>query len=148
MARQRDMIWKRKLERIPMVKSVRSPFPYSIDCHESLEQAAAMMESHAIRHLPVMERGELVGVVSARDLSRATKSDRQVEDVAHLEVYVVDLSTPLDRVLLHMARGHIDAALVVKKERLVGIFTLTDACKQFSDCLQAILPSGKGDEAA
>ena len=137
-----------KLERIPKVKSVMSPFPYSIDCRDSLEEAVAMMESHEIRHLPVMDKGKPVGVISARDLSRATKKDRRVEDVAHLEAYVVDLSTPLDRVLRHMARGHIDAALVVKKERLVGIFTLTDACKQFSDCLQAIFPSGKGNEAA
>ncbi len=142
------MIWKRKLKRIPPVKLAMTPFPFSIDCSDSLENAAEMMESHSIRHLPVMDRGKPVGVVSARDLSRAGKEQRQVGDVAHLEAYVVDLSTPLDRVLAHMAHGHLDAALVVKSGRLVGIFTLTDACREFSDCLQAFFPSGGGDEAA
>jgi acetoin utilization protein AcuB len=142
------MIWKRKLKRIPKIKSVMSPFPYAIDRRHSLGDAAEMMQAHKIRHLPVIDRGKPVGVISARDLSRATKKDRRVEDVAHLEAYVVDLSTPLDRVLFHMAEKHLDAAIVVKKERLVGIFTLTDACKQFADCLQGFFPPGSGNEAA
>ena len=142
------MIWKRKLKRIPKVKSVMSPFPYSITSIESLDRAAEMMASHGIRHLPVVDDERLVGVISARDLSRAGEGARSVRDVAHLEAYVVDLSTPIDRVLLHMAEEHIDAALVVKKGRLVGIFTFTDACQQFAECLQAFFPSAGGDEAA
>ncbi len=142
------MIWKRKPKRIPPVKMAMTPFPFSIDSSDPLERAAEMMESHNIRHLPVMARGKPVGVVSARDLARASKEQRQVEDVALLEAYVVDLSTPLDRVLAHMAHEHLDAALVVKEGRLVGIFTLTDACREFSECLQAFFPAGGGDEAA
>lgn len=142
------MIWKGKRQRVPNVKAVMTPFPYSIDTGDSLDRAAEMMTEHAIRHLPVMENGKPVGVVSRRDLSRASERQRRVGDVAHLEAFVVDLRAPLDRVLLEMARGHHDAALVVKGDRLVGIFTLTDACKQFAACLRAFYPASGGDEAA
>ena len=106
------MTWSRKRKAVPRVKSVMTPFPYSIDLDETLDRAQEMM------------------------------------DLVHLETYVVDLSTPLDAVLLHMAREHIELALVVKEERLAGIFTLTDACKQFAECLRALYPPGGGDEAA
>ena len=141
------MGWK-NLKRVPKVKSVMTPFPYSISSDETLARAEEMMASHEIRHLPVMKDKKTVGVVSARDLARAGKEQRTVGDVAHLEAFVVDLSTPLDRVLVHMANNHIDAALVVKMDRLVGIFTLTDACRQFAECLQAIFPPSDGNEAA
>lgn len=142
------LIWKGKRDHLPEIKAVMTPFPYWIGSGDSLEKAAKMMKEHDIHHLPVVAEGKPVGVVSQRDLSRAGREHRRVEEVAHLEVCVVDLSTPLDRVLLQMARGHHDAALVVKGDRLVGIFTSTDAFQQFSDCLRAFYPSGSGDEAA
>lgn len=142
------MNWKKKRQRLPKLKAVMTPFPYSIDTGDTLERAAEMMAEHAIRHLPVMADGKPVGVVSRRDLARAGQGQERVGDVAHLEAYVVDLRAPLDRILLEMARGHHDAAVVVKGDRLVGIFTLTDAFEQFAACLRAFYPSGGSDEAA
>jgi len=40
----------------------------------------------------------------------------------------VDLNTPLDRVLYEMADRQVDATLVVRKGKLVGVFTVMDAC--------------------
>jgi len=37
---------------------------------DSVRQALQLMEQHHIRHLPVLEDGHLVGVVSARDFTR------------------------------------------------------------------------------
>ncbi len=62
--------------------------------------------------------------------------------------YVVELSEPLDIVVLHMARQRIDSALVVKNERLVGIFTMTDACRFLGGLLRSLFPRGQGDDAA
>ena len=54
------------MKEIPQVKSVMTPFPYSIDLHEPLARARAIMTEHGFHHLPVMREGELVGVVSDR----------------------------------------------------------------------------------
>ena len=60
----------------------------------------------------------------------------RVRDVTLPDVYVVDLSTPLDEVLSHMARSHLSCALVRKGARLVGVFTTTDACRLFGEFLR------------
>ena len=60
----------------------------------------------------------------------------------------MDLSEPLDRVLSKMARLQVGSVLVVKEDRLAGIFTVTDACRSFAECLRAQFPGEGGDEAA
>ncbi len=141
---------------IPPIMQVMTPFPYSIEAGAGLEKALAMMGEHDFRHLPVVEGGELVGVVSEREILRAAEGRRgkkaeeqlSVRDVALLDAYIVGLLEPLDSVVEHMAREHLGAALVVKDGRLAGIFTITDACQWFAEFLRARFPSEKGDDAA
>src|SRR5262249_33964004 len=42
--------------------------PFTIDANASWTTAADLMVKHAIRHLPVVEEGRLVGMLSVRDL--------------------------------------------------------------------------------
>ena len=49
---------------------------------------------------------------------------------------------------LQMAKEHIDCAVVVKDERLAGIFTFSDVCRSYGELLREIYPRGGGDEAA
>ena len=65
------------MKQIPPIKAVMTPFPYSIAIDAPLSDAAQMMEEHEIRHLPVIEGDELVGVVSDRDLNRVVPSPYQ-----------------------------------------------------------------------
>jgi len=132
---------------IPPVKAVMTPFPYWVDIEVPLAKARAMMEEHAISHLPVTRAGLLVGVLGRRDLERAGESMTHVRDVCRTGPYVVGLSEPLDRVLLHMAEHRLDSVLVVKEGRLAGIFTVTDACRHFGKLLRSLFPAG-GDDVA
>ena len=52
----------------PSLKTAMTPFPYSIQRSASLEEARQLMDRHDVRHLPVTDRHELVGLVSDRDL--------------------------------------------------------------------------------
>ena len=149
------MPWPKKLKEIPAVKKVMTPFPYAIDKQDSLDQAKEMMSVHRIHHLPVMDQGSPLGIIRYRDLMRTLEQDEGgdeptlcVADVPREEAYVVDLSAPLDRVLQQMADQRLGAALVVKDERLAGIFTLTDACECFAKSLRQQFPSSGGNEAA
>jgi len=139
-----------KLKRIPTIKAVMTPFPYSIQIDAPISEAQSMMEQHNIHHLPVVDRDKLVSVVSDRAVRLAATSDskRPLRSICVTEAYIVGLDAPLDRVLLHLANRHIDSALVVKDDRLAGIFTLTDACRTFGELLQAMFPEGDDDQAA
>lgn len=147
----------RRLKAIPPIKALMTPFPHFIDLDAPLERAREMMGPQQIRHLPVMSKGRLVGVVSEPAITRALepktgglpREHLQVRDLAQLEPYIVDLSVPADVVLTQMAQRHVDVAVVVKHGRLAGIFTMTDAYRAFADLLRTQFPSPSGgDEAA
>jgi len=146
----------KKHDRVPSVKSVMTPFPWSVSLDDSLTRARRLMDDHDIRHLPVVEEDRLVGVISDRDLGvvRAAVPEGEaresltVRDACILDAYVVESSTPLDRVLLEMSGRHIGSALVVRNGRLAGIFTVTDACRHFGLFLREMFPPGGDDEVA
>ncbi|MEE8265335.1 MAG: CBS domain-containing protein [Acidiferrobacterales bacterium] len=122
-------------------------FPYFIKVDAGLKAATQMMERHGIRHLPVKDGDELIGVVSDRDIKRA-KRELHVSDIVVRETYIVDLTERLDSVLLHLAQRHIGCALVVKEGRLAGIFTTSDACRVFGEYLRSLFPTEPGYDVA
>jgi acetoin utilization protein AcuB len=139
------------MKHLPLIKSVMTPFPYSIDINASMGDAERMMLQHTISHLPVKENGQLVSVITERDIRLARQQGREglgVRDVCVRGAYIVDLTERLDSVLLHMARAHIDSALVVKHGKLAGIFTTTDACRCYGEYLRSLFPTGGGTDAA
>lgn len=148
----------RNLKHMPHILAVMTPFPYSIDMDASLTQAMDMMQKHKIRHLPVMEQGSLVSVLTDRDIKMALdpslglppRWDLTVRNACVIDAYIVNTTAPLNRVLLEMAERHIGSALVVKDGRLAGIFTASDACRYLGDLLSAQFPdyTGGGDDAA
>jgi acetoin utilization protein AcuB len=144
------------VKQIPPIKAVMTAFPYYIEGDQPVAKARAMMAEHGIRHLPVVKDGKLVSVVTDRDIRLALRKGENPDDVGDLfvrdvpgrDAYIVELTEPLDVVVLHMSRHRTDAALVVKSERLVGIFTMTDACHFLGGLLRALFPREHGDDAA
>ena len=61
--------------------------------------------------------------------------------------YWVDMNAPVSRARAMMAEHHIDCALVVKDDRLAGIFTVTDGCRTFGQMLRSLFPKGGNDAA-
>ena len=137
------------MNKIPPIKAVMTPFPYSIDIDATLEDARALMTEHEIRHLPVVEDGELCGMLSERDMDRASSiGPMRVREVCSLRTYCVELHEPVNHVLRKMAGEHVGSALVVRQGKLVGIFTSTDACRVFAETLETLFPGPGGEDAA
>jgi acetoin utilization protein AcuB len=115
--------------------------PHSIGRDQSLETAHTMMRTHAIRHLPVLEAGKLAGIVSQRDLyfveSLAPIDPRtvKVEDAMSQETYSVRPDTPVDEVAREMADRRYGCAVVIENNKVVGVFTTTDALRALSELL-------------
>ena len=55
---------------------------------ESVKQCMAIMTERHIRHLPVVENGEMVGMISIGDLVRAVIEEQQ-ETIQQLEKFIV-----------------------------------------------------------
>lgn len=144
------------MKRIPHIKTVMTAFPYSIDIEAPIAEAQALMEEHQIRHLPVMKNGALAGVISDRDVKLTLDPELGyqpdgivlVRHVCNHDVYVVDLNEQLDRVAADMAERHIGSALVTKDEKLVGVFTVTDACRLLAEYLRKEFFHSPGTDAA
>jgi CBS-domain-containing membrane protein len=121
-----------------------TPLPLSIGVEARVLEARELMAEHDIRHLPVTDDGRLVGVVTQRDIGLVLDpeldlpfdEELRVRSVCILEAYVVAPDTPLDEVVDEMARRRIGSALVARNGRLLGIFTVTDACRLLADTLR------------
>lgn len=125
-----------------------TPFPYFVVLGDSVAQARALMDEHHLRHLPVKQQNDVVGLLSRRDLDRwvhpaAPTSDLeriQVERIMTAYPYCVPSKTPLAEVLERMAETRIGTAVVTKGGRLAGIITLTDVCQLMAELLRDRFP--------
>jgi acetoin utilization protein AcuB len=140
------------MKRIPAIKTVMTPFPYSVEPDSKVEAALDIMNTHGIHHLPVTDDGELSGIISSRDIRRRMALDENlslnVHDVMSTDIYTADLSERLDSVLHRMAEHHLGSVIVTRKGKLVGIFTHVDACAAFAEFLREQVRRSGGDTAA
>ncbi len=123
------------------IQAVMTPFPHSVGLNQSVKVARQLMREHSIRHLPVQNGGQLVGVISDRDVNFAIAFEHVdpetmlVSEAYTAEPYIIELTTPVYQVARRMADDHLGCALVTQRERLVGIFTAVDACRTLADLL-------------
>jgi acetoin utilization protein AcuB len=120
-----------------------TPAPHSIGVEQSLETAHRMMKELGIRHLPVLEGGKLVGLLSQRDLyltealepmdTRAVRVDQAMSQ----DTYVVEKDALLDVVAATMAERKLGCAVVVDHAKVVGVLTTTDALHALVTVLRA-----------
>ncbi len=141
--------------KMPHIKTVMTPFPFTVEASASLAEARNLMREHKIRHLPVSENHVPIGIISDRDVSVAFALGSHVMDTADITVgmvctkspYMVDLNATVADVANEMAERHIGSALVLKEGKLAGIFTSTDACRFIGELLNDLY-SPKEPEAA
>lgn len=130
---------------IPMVQKYMTTLPHSIGLAQPMALAHDMMRRYHVRHLPVLEGGVLVGLVSDRDLHMIeTLRDVDpkkvtVEEAMTSTVYAVAPDVSLDEVVATMASRKYGCAVVMQNAKLVGIFTTVDACQAFAEMLHARL---------
>jgi acetoin utilization protein AcuB len=109
---------------------------------DSVAEALRRTRSGRFRHLPVVERERLVGVVSDRDLRSAVPAlvtdvvgealERTlVGGVMHSSVRVIHPLDPVEDAARLMYEHKIGCLPVVSGDRLVGIVTETDVLRSF-----------------
>ena len=128
-----------------LVKNWMSKKVITIDENDSMQDAINLTKQHKINMLPVMKKGKLIGVVTDRDLKKASASDATTLDVHEL-MYLISkikikdimskkpLTVPFDFTIEETAsmllENNISGAPVVDKDKqLVGVITQADIFK-------------------
>jgi acetoin utilization protein AcuB len=109
--------------------------PWSVQLDDSISVARHMLAEREIRHLPILDGDELVGMVVERDLVAAAEHMGTVADVM-TSVRAVDAGTPLSDVLELMAERRSDAVVVTREGRVDGIFTAMDAVRVLQELIR------------
>ena len=106
-----------------------SRLPAVVAEDSTVGDAISLMKHFHIRHLPVMKRKKLIGVVSERDLRDRNVSLRQkISDIMIQNPYKVKRGEKLSSVAYKMASRKYGCAVVENREgKVIGIFTTTDA---------------------
>jgi acetoin utilization protein AcuB len=128
--------------------------------HEKIIDAFELMQGRGIRHLPVIENGELRGLVTDRDIRLAlipsplsTPEDRmyhlgaleRVDEIMSTDLITVAPTTTVEEAARLIAKYKIGALLVVGEGKLVGILTATDILGVFIEMLETIESSSRLD---
>ncbi|MEZ6016123.1 MAG: CBS domain-containing protein [Planctomycetota bacterium] len=124
--------------------------PIAVSPGDDCRAVLRMFRARCIRHAPVVEDGQLIGVVSDRDLLRAVPEligdiDAELAHCAHASVIAeVMTGDPLtcapndaiDVVARRMQELRIGCFPVVSDGVLIGMLTVTDLLRGFTDHLE------------
>lgn len=119
----------------------------TIELREPLEKAQALMQQHHIRHLPVVKKGKLVGILSLTDLMRLSFSDNfgEIESDADVAIFrmlgirhvmksnpetIAPTQSVRDAAEI-LASREFHALPVVEGDEVVGMVTTTDLIRYF-----------------
>jgi len=128
------------------VRDFMTPAPHSIGRDQPLSVAIDRMRGFDVRHLPVLDGGRLVGVLSQRDvlfvetLRDIDPKTVTVEEAMSTEVYAVAPQTSLADVAKEMAHHKYGCVVVVEGARVAGIFTSVDALSVLVAMLEQAAP--------
>ncbi|MEW6233425.1 MAG: CBS and ACT domain-containing protein [Chloroflexota bacterium] len=136
-----------------LVSERMSRHPITITEDTPIAEALKAMKDQKVRRLPVLNKdGDLVGIVSEKDLLYASPSPATslsiheihyllakvtVKEVMTRKVITVEEDCPLEEAARIMADNKIGGLPVVRDGRLVGIITETDLFKIFLELLGA-----------
>jgi acetoin utilization protein AcuB len=128
------------------VGDIMSVSPVTITPSTSVHEAQALMQQRKIRHLPVLQDGRLVGMISDRDIRLVLPSPATsltVWEIRHLlekltvgEVMTYFVMTtapdcPVTEAVGRMLGHKVGALPVVEDHQVVGILTRTDILRAF-----------------
>jgi acetoin utilization protein AcuB len=131
-----------KGDQIMLVKNWMSKNVITVDVNDSMQDAMKLLKENDIRMLPVMKKAKLVGIVTDRDLKKASASDAttlevhellyllmkiKVKDIMTRDVITVPPDYTVEETAQVLQKNRISGApVVVADGQLVGTITQTD----------------------
>jgi acetoin utilization protein AcuB len=113
-----------------------SPAPHTIAPTSSLSRAVKTMRENQVRHLPVVDRDRVVGVLSQRDILIMESLPGVNPTEIRVDEAMVRPETPVGEVAETMIERKLGSTIVSEGGRVVGVFTTTDALRALHDLLE------------
>lgn len=118
-----------------------------------LSETMRLLRRRGIRHLPVLDQGHLVGIISDRDVKAAVAAgavsaggaEPRARDVMTRGVVTIAPMFPVEEAARIMVTKKISALPVTEGDRLLGIVTETDVLDLFVRAMGVTEPSSRLD---
>lgn len=133
------------MRKAPQIREYMTPAPLTIGSDCPLADAIEEMKNHDIRHLPVRDKKDLVGILTWKNLNTALmrhdSGSMKVGDVMIPGPFTVKPDTLLSDVAAEMAEEKYGSVIVVDGNDVVGMFTTIDACRALREILDSVVPA-------
>jgi acetoin utilization protein AcuB len=137
------------------VKDLMSKKLFTVGPEDMLDKVFFLFNFEAIRHLPVVEKGKVIGVISDRDMKKIMGARKKIVtdkvDGTQFTVRARRVATIMNRGITTigpdekaadaaaiMAKKKIGCLPVVKKEKLIGMITSTDILRAYVKLSQEV----------
>lgn len=124
------------------VRDKMTPYPITVTPKTTVAEALDLMREKKVRRLPVIEKGQLLGIVTDRDLCEVTPSPATSLSIFEMNyllartkiagvikkqnVIVIEPDAYLEEAALLMRDNQVGAIPVVENDKLIGIITESD----------------------
>ncbi len=124
---------------------------FTVEPHDMIDRVFFLIHYEKVRHLPVVEKGKVIGMVSDRDLyktlgpksnSRSIESGqnetelhvipKKVQNIMRRGILTIEPDDFVSEAAAIMADNKVGALPVIKNDKLVGILSSTDILRVFS----------------
>ena len=135
--------------KVPTIRDLMAQNPATLDRNETLDIPDAIMNLGRIRHMPVVEDGRVVGILSQRDLFRsalivalgfgrkttsALIKTIRVKEVMTKPAITITADAAVSDAARLMIEKKIGCLPVVENERLIVLITETDILRSVVEC--------------
>ncbi|MGH7400407.1 MAG: CBS and ACT domain-containing protein [Candidatus Rokuibacteriota bacterium] len=143
-----------------LIKDVMQAHPVTATLETRLPHLVRLLQRRGFRHLPVLDRGKLAGIISDRDIKQSMTSaalisegrerDRRLDELTAGQIMTRAVVTigpmfGVEEAARLMAERKISALPVTEGDRLVGLVTETDVFHLFVRAMGVLEPSSRVD---
>src|SRR3990172_4294677 len=134
-----------------LVRDYMTPQPEALEASQNLLDAVLLLRKSGFWHIPVLDQGQLAGVISERDLWRFSPTmliplsqqdyNRVFEETSIGKVMTRDPQTitpdaPLFQAVELLFQNRLGCLPVMEADQLVGIITVRDMLRALNDLIE------------
>lgn len=119
----------KEVEKVKNAQEITIRDVVTINPNSTIAEVRDVMQNESISGLPVMDNGEMVGIISKRDINPVIRSGEEgkfVKDIMTSEVVTIEETISAEEALNIAYENKVERLPVLRDGKLVGIITIKD----------------------